>query len=325
MMLNLPWLLDLVALHGTPGDETDVNNFLTQELENLGCEVTKHGNYAISATVAPINPELPTILVCGHTDSPGFIVDGLHGDKLSIVKIGGASFDGASTPSVVKTSSSHWPSTIHKIENEDGETIYKCDRVSGVKLGDRVCYKSSPVIDENGLLKAPFLDNRVGCYMLLELAKYFHGKELPFNLVLGANGTEEMCGFGAKILGQAIQPDFVICLDATYCNKSQDIAKGKGPVITLSDASALLSIEQRENLLELFYDFGIKVQTEVYNYSGTDAKAFPNLGLPCPVIPLLLPTDGNHSPIEVCDIEDLETMLEAVIFLAQNADDYDLI
>lgn len=323
-MLKLTWLLDLLRLHATPGDEDEVREYLTEEFDKMGLLVRNHGPYAMSAVVGEYREELPTVLVCGHMDSPGFIVEQIAKPKLKVVKLGGAHFEEDEVKAVLKTASAQFPVTLKKEtkENEDDDTIFYCEYVAGVKLGDRVCYYSDPQLDQDGILTSPFLDNRVGCYMLLELASAYRDKEFPFNLVLGANGTEEMCGFGARVLANAVKPDFVVCVDATYTSKEQRISMGDGPVVTLSDASVLMSIKQRESLLELFYDFGVYIQTEVYNYSGTDSKAFPMLGLPATVIALLLPTEGNHTPEEKCNVEDLEIMLNAIKVLAERGKEY---
>lgn len=320
-MLNIKWLFDLVQIHSTPGDETDLNDYLTKEFEGMNLEVTTHGQYAVSTCVNAYDESKPTVLICAHTDSPGFIVEKVSTRRLKLVKLGGASFDGDKTKAVVKTDSNLYNVNLRK-EEKDDETLYFCDYVPGVKAGDRVCYASNPILSDSGEFVAPFLDNRIGCFMLLETAKKFADAELPFNLVLGANGTEEMCGFGAKVLAKAIEPDFVICLDATYTSEEQGIKMGDGAVVTLSDNSVLLSIKQRENLLELFYDFGVEIQTEVYNYSGTDSRAFPMMGNPAPVIALLLSTEGNHSPNEKCDLEDLDKMFEAIDALLNHSKEY---
>ena len=323
-MLHLPTLFNLIGLHSTPGDETDVNQFLTDSFESEGLTVFQHGPYAMSAKFTNYEAEKPTILICGHMDSPGFIVESLAPTKVSLVPIGGVHFEDDKTEGVLKTIEGLNNVVITKNES-DHKTIYSCQRVGGVQAGDRVCYQANPQMNEKGEIHAPFLDNRVGCFMLIELAKkYKNSQELPFNLVFGATGTEEFGGFGASVLANQIKPDYVICLDATYTDKAQKIELGQGPVITLSDRSVILSMAQRQNLQNMFYDFGVYVQYEVYNYSGTDARAFPAMGLCAPVIALLLPTTGNHEPIEVCDFADLDEMFKAVVTLIERSKEYKL-
>jgi len=109
-----------------------------------------------------------------------------------------------------------------------------------------------------------------------------------------------------------VQPDLVLCLDATYEAPEQGVRLGEGPVLTLSDASVLLSPATRDRVRAWFEKQGLPLQTEVYNFSGTDSRAFPLHGLPCPVLPLLLATRGNHSPVETADRRDVETLLAAL-------------
>jgi endoglucanase len=321
-MLHLSTLFQLINLHSTPGDETEVNQFLTQQFEELGLQVQQHGPYAMSASQKSFNPQIPTVLVCAHMDSPGFIVESIGATKVSLVTLGGIQFESTTTPGLLKTVEGFTPVTITK----EPDSTYSCQRVGEVQPGDRVCYQANPQINDRGEIHAPFLDNRVGCFMLLELAKkYKDSPQLPVNLVFGATGCEEFGGSGATVLAQQVKPDYVICLDATYTSSSQKIELGGGPVITLSDHSVILSIAQRQKLQEMFYDYGVYVQYEVYNYSGTDARAFPAVGLTAPVIALLLPTQGNHSPIEIGDFADLEEMLEAITVLIERSIEYGLL
>jgi putative aminopeptidase FrvX len=118
-----------------------------------------------------------------------------------------------------------------------------------------------------------------------------------------------MGGFGAPVLARAVEADFVVCLDATYDNPAQGVRVGRGPVLTLSDASVLLGCRERDAVLAFAESAGVRLQTEVYNYSGTDARAFPHAGLPGRVLPLLLPTTGNHTPSEGAQRADVEGLL----------------
>jgi len=103
----------------------------------------------------------------------------------------------------------------------------------------------------------------------------------PWRIVLGATAAEEMGGFGAAVLARHVQPDLAIVLDATYEAPAQGVRLGGGPVLTLSDASVLLAPARRDRVAAALAAAGVPLQTEVYNYSGTDARAFPLQGLAC--------------------------------------------
>ncbi|MDD4539260.1 MAG: hypothetical protein PHT80_09630, partial [Lentisphaeria bacterium] len=185
-----------------------------------------------------------------------------------------------------------------------------------ISRGDRICF--TPTFEEtHGDVTAPFLDNRLGCHQLVMLAKAFSsvasvGCPQAVNIVLAATAQEEFTGFGAAVLAKACKADLVICLDATYADEEQGVLLGNGPVLTISDKSVVLGPKQAECIQEWCRRWDLPLQTEIYNYSGTDARAFPQQGCDAAVYPILLATTGNHSPTEtarLCDILTLQKLL----------------
>jgi endoglucanase len=172
-----------------------------------------------------------------------------------------------------------------------------------VQKGDRLCWAKHWEENNDELVCSPFLDNRIACALIADWYQSYAHLLPNINVVLAATAMEEINGFGANVLARQVQADLVIALDVTYENEKQSVHMGQGPVITLSDASVILSPKERDCLLTCKHP----LQTEVYNTSGTDARAFPVLGNTMPVIALLLATRGNHSPLEMIHKKDLET------------------
>ena len=121
--------------------------------------------------------------------------------------------------------------------------------------------------------------------------------------------------YGARVLAEAVRPDLVVCVDATYEDGRQGVVLGGGPVLTLSDASVLLGCRQRDRAIAFCQSLHLPLQTEVYNYSGTDARAFPHAGLPACVYPLLLPTEGNHTASETANLADAAALVHLLRIL----------
>ncbi len=325
--MNLDLLIKLLKCHSTPGDEDEVAACMTRFWQRNQWKITHHGPYGISARSAHFDSTKSTVLVCAHMDSPGYIVDSIDNDRKSIVKLGGPALDGESQKAIVKTKNGKFPIEIQKSKSTDclRETYYFKSEID-VEYGDRVCFDSKPLITNDGMITSPFLDNRIGCFVLGLLAENKKYKQnLPFNLVLGTTSCEEIGSRGATVLAHAIKPDYVICLDATYENKSQNVEIGGGPVLTISDASVILSCQNRDDIINLFRINNIPLQTEVYNYSGTDAKAFPQVGLHCLVIPLLIASTGNHSSLERVSINDIETLVNGVQILIDDFENNTLV
>jgi len=241
-------------------------------------------------------------------DSPGYTVERISEDGMQLVRLGGAHLGEEPEVGVLKVNGTHHQVALEPVEDDEGRC--RTAPVAGVRHGDRACFLAEPRI-EGRLLESPFLDNRSGCWTLLQLARAL-GDTPGLNVVLGATSCEEIGGFGAPVLARTVQPDAVLCLDATYEDAAQNVCLGKGPVLTLSDASVMVGCEPRDRFLAFCAEHALPIQTEVYNYSGTDSRAFPHQGLAAPVYALLLPTRGNHSPTETAHLDDLASWLHVL-------------
>ena len=321
----------LIDCHSTPGDEGDVRDVLESCWRASGWRTERLGEYAAVARSCAEKTSRPVLLVCAHMDSPGYAVDRLMSVasphscfvRFGVTELGGPDFTGK-TEAVLKTARGRFPGFLLTVPKSDGETdqVFELtsDDASGAEArqGDRVCFSVAKAGQEGSLVQGPFLDNRLGCRMLTQLAEEARAWRTDYEIVLGATASEELCGFGARVLAAHVRPDLVIVLDTTYEADDQGVRLGGGPVLTLSDTSVLLSPALRDRVLELAARAGVPLQTEVYNFSGTDARAFPQQGLACPVLPLLLPTRGNHGPVETADLRDLEAWPKAIRAVAEN-------
>ena len=316
-------LVELLQCHSTPGEEDEVAALLLQSWRNARLEVRQHGRYAVSARAATADSrDRPVCLVCAHMDSPGYVVQTVDNACITAVSLGHPSFFDGSAAAVLKTALGKERIQLEAATSGDGDPEYVFAYVDGVAEGDRVCFEAVPEMDDQGLITSPFLDNRLGCAALCELGPKLAALAGPFDVVLGATSCEEMNGFGAHVLARAIEPDLVLCLDATYEACIQNVVLGGGPVLTLTDASVLLGGRVRDCVRELADEAGIPLQMEVYNVSGTDSRAFPLQGLPALVLPLLIATRGNHTPREVAALSDLERLVTAIEVLAGEAGEH---
>ncbi len=318
-------LRELTGAHSTPGDEQAVAAILAKEWTRSGWRVREHGGYALSAErKKPGGTKRPRLLICAHMDSPGFIVDRpgwrLSGNSVNarvhLTTLGSPCFEGRRTAARLKCRNGIFAGIIRKkgaldCPEYDFETPRAVAESADIGIGDRVCFAADFAADES-VITAPALDNRAGCWMLCRLAGAQPGWNRRFELVLGAVGSEEMGGFGAHVLAARVQADLVIVLDTTYEAEEQGVRLGGGAVLTLSDQSILVSPAQRDRLAHIMTKAKVPIQFEAYNYSGTDARAFPLQGCCTPVIALLLPSRGNHSPRESAALADLDHWERAV-------------
>ena len=313
--MQLSALKKLVYCHSTPGAESEVFALLTEQWQAAGWNTRYLGRYAVLAERPMLRRHAPTILVCAHADSPGYIISSIADGIGTAVPLGAPVCKRPNQK--VNALSSSGKTVVSISDTGQGEVTFPT--VPGLQRGDRLAFRPSWRHSADGRVQAPFLDNRAGCFLLTQLAQVLP-PALPANIVLAATGGEEFTGFGANVLARAVPADLVLCLDATYSSEEQGICLGGGPVLTLSDRSVLISPAVHQCLAELCRSWKLPLQVEVYNYSGTDARAFPLAGNPALVLPLLIPSEGNHSPKETIDCADLSACLELLTRLCSDSE-----
>ena len=306
--MDLSSLLELCRLHSTPGDEGDVAGFLLRCWRRHGLVPEVYGRYAVAARIPGASSPPLTVLVCAHMDSPGYVVQSVRQNRRQAVAValGGAAWDvetQATQAAIVKTASGCGPCVLRP--SATGRQAVHVTADLDVARGDRICFPPQGRV-RGGRVQATFLDNRIGCFLLAQLAGVLRSPAV--DVVLAATASEEFGGFGAAVLAARVQADLVICLDATYADKVQGVRLGGGPVVTLSDASVLVGRQTWSVLERQSQAWGLPLQAEIYNYSGTDARAFPAQGSLASVLPLLVATEGNHSPLETAGVNDLDAL-----------------
>ena len=314
--MNLSLLETFCRLHATPGDEGAVFDELLRHWRTQGLDTRRLGPYAVLAEPGE-RKKSDTLLLVAHADSPGFCVCATPSPtELHVITLGGIhpkggerlclkTTDGLFT-GILQPPPEAWTRT-------EPLTVLLDAPCPAAQKGDRLCWAFSWE-EADGKLHAPFLDNRIACALIAEWYTTHAHLLADFNVLLAATAMEEVNGFGANVLARNVSADAVIILDVTYTSASQGVSFGAGPVLTLSDASILLAPALRDRLLAT----GLPLQTEVYNFSGTDARAFPVQGHTCPVCPVLLPTEGNHSPRETIAIADLHAWPATIAAVAKS-------
>ena len=304
-IMNL--LFDLLKCHATPSDEDEVAELLLKTWKTAGWMTQILGRYAITAVREPdeYSTDTKTILICAHMDSPGFIIQSVNKDlSANAINIGYPHFEEPEVDVIVKqTDGKKISATLYNCPKEKSTYLLSAD--SQLMRGDRLCYVCEPFVHD-GIIESPFLDNRLGCFALCEIAEIVKASKL--RIMLAATSGEEFTGFGAAVLAAHGKPDLIICLDATYEEEEQDVKLGNGPVLTVTDKSVLLGQKTVESIKRHCAEWNIPLQTEIYNFSGTDARAFPSQGITAPALPILIPTTGNHTPLETAAMSDIESL-----------------
>jgi endoglucanase len=184
-----------------------------------------------------------------------------------------------------------------------------CERV---RIGDVAVIDADPVQLPNGRLTSRALDNRLGSFVALEVARLVAqagGGEWELQAV--AVAQEEITFGGSRTSAFSLEPDAAIVVDVTHATDApgievKEIGKhelGSGPVI--SRGSTL-----HPGLFELLYETAeeekIPFTVEATARStGTDADAVHVSRAGVPTALVSIPIRYMHSPVELVQLEDV--------------------
>jgi putative aminopeptidase FrvX len=190
----------------------------------------------------------------------------------------------------------------------------------GVHVGCVITYEDELMELNNRYYTGRALDNRIGGFMIAEVARLLKEKKdkLPFGLYI-VNAVQEEVGLnGATMISRRIKPNVAIVTDVCHdtqtpmMNKisSGDISCGKGPVLSYAPAV-------QNNLLKLIIGSAQKNKIAFQRLAAarstgtdTDAFAFSTDGIASALISL--PLRYMHTTVESVDKNDVESVIKLI-------------
>jgi putative aminopeptidase FrvX len=200
----------------------------------------------------------------------------------------------------------------------------------GVHVGCVITYPDEFMVLNNNYFVCRALDNRVGGFMIAEVARLIHENKdkIDFGLYFTNSVQEEVGLRGAEMITKTIKPNVAIVTDVTHDtstpqmnkNKDGDVKCGMGPVITYAPAV-------QNNLRELILDAADakklpyqRAASSRVTGTDTDAFAYSNGGVPSALISL--PLRYMHTTVEMVHKNDVENtirlMYEAIKKIENN-------
>jgi endoglucanase len=194
----------------------------------------------------------------------------------------------------------------------DGEEAAELTRI-----GDPVVIDAEPMAVAGARLVSKAMDNRLGAYVALEsLRRCAEGKGPGGSFAAVAAVQEEIGLFGARTAAFELRPDVAVAVDVTHATDAPGVDEkelgssplGSGPVI---GRGSTLSPKVFELLVETAEAEGIEYTlTASGRGTSTDADVLQisRAGIPTGVVSI--PLRYMHSPVEMCDLRDVEATVE---------------
>jgi putative aminopeptidase FrvX len=193
-----------------------------------------------------------------------------------------------------------------------------------VRPGDAAVIASAPLELRNGRVAARSLDNRIGCYVALEVARRVAADGGAPGDVVGIAAVQEEVGdfAGSRTTAFAVEPDIAIAVDVTHATdvrggdpeEDGEHKLGSGPALMRGPAL-------HPAVFELLYETAeaekIPCTVEVTpGHTSTDADAvyLSRRGVATGLVSV--PLRYMHSPIELVQLDDIEAAIRLLFAFA---------
>lgn len=341
------WIEEITQAIGVSGNEVLVSRILQKYYKQYGLEVIYDNLGSIYAVKKSKNPNALKVMIAGHMDEVGFMVQQIQSNGLlKIIPIGGIWEQTllAQRVRILTRTLQEIPGTIcsippHFLTEADRKSPMKIENMlvdigcssqeevneKGVNIGDTLVVDGNvQYLGENRILSKAW-DNRYGCVLGLEMLEHFKEIDLPFDLYVGANVQEEVGLRGATTAAQMIQPDLAIVLDCSPANDATGVKDangqlGKGVLVRFYDRSMLPNrglIHHFENVLQTN---NIPHQY-FYSLGGTDAGAIHKANNGIPTLTVCICGRNLHTNSIVIDTNDFLNARQALIQFVMQLDE----
>lgn len=333
----------LCNLSGVSGNEHLVRDFIIEKISPYTDTVTVDTMGNVIATKKGTNPTGKKVMVCAHMDEVGFIISEICDNGFLKFKTVGGIDDRILLSKKVLVGEDKVPGIIgikavHLQSKESRKTVIKEkdmyidigakdkeDAMKKVSLGDYVSFDSKYRALGNRKIKAKALDDRIGCYALIEAIKDEYKEDIVFSFSV----QEEVGLRGARVLSHRIKADLCIVLEGTnaadvpFSKEHTTVTnQGEGPSISIMDGASVSNRNLNGFIMNLAKENDIPYQIKRTHAGGNDAGAIAYGASGCETSVISLPLRYIHSPVSVGDKRDIESYVRLLNCVLKNISEY---
>lgn len=333
-------LSSLISFFGVSGKESPVRNFILRQIRPFVDEVTvdRMGNL-----VAHKKGRGPRVMLAAHMDEIGLMVKRVEASGfIYCTAIGGidpAAFVGSqvhiqTNPSprlgykhprrvpqgplhgfvtTKEMSAGKYISSLPTIEDIFIDTGLKRDelRKMGVETGSYVFLEEHTCCSgKEGMVLGKALDNRIGCHILIGLARRLKKSRADIYFVFTVQ--EEIGLYGAKTSAFTIEPDWGIVVDTTHANDAYPEPSrliGNGPCLVVKDGEFISNPCLIDYIKALGRRKKIPFQLEATESGTTDAVTIQTSRGGVPTVAITIPVRNIHTTAGIASTKDIENCI----------------
>ncbi|MBI4895067.1 MAG: M42 family metallopeptidase [Candidatus Aenigmarchaeota archaeon] len=311
----------LVNADGISGDEQKVRDIIIAEIKKYVDEihVDKMGN-----VIARKKGKKPSVALVAHMDEVGLMVKAIEDSgRIRFITIGGLEPAVALSQRVDINGIKGIVTTELVEKGVVLETLPKLDDMfidtgldkkaigKRIRIGDYATFYQEPfcILGNENLVSGKSLDDRVGCYSLLEIAK--RSKSIKSEIIFIFTVQEEIGMHGAGASVYDLDPDYAIIVDAeNHEDEGGEKLVGQGPFITIKDSSTITSRKLNNVLEKTAKELSLNLQRDVSDFGSTDALkiSLAKGGIPSTVLGFFV--KNIHCPVSIADMRDIDSLIK---------------
>lgn len=330
--LDMKLLEKLCLIGGISGDEKNVADEIINEVSKLDAQYYKDNFGNVIVFKKGKNRPKTRVMLAAHMDEVGLIVTHITDDGyLGFDMVGGIEINSIVGINVL-VGKNKLPGVIgikpiHLLKKADlsGEIKLEdlfidigakdvSDAKKYVNIGDSVIF-SSIFDSSNNKILSKALDDRLGCFILLNILK----QNLDFDACFAFTTQEEIGLRGAMVATYSVDPQAAIIVEATTANDIPGAKQGKkicelghGPALSFMDRRNVYDKEYYELAMSIAKLNNIKIQPKKGTTGGNDAGAISVSKGGVRTLALSVPCRYLHTGTGIIYKSDLEETLKIV-------------
>ncbi len=321
-------LKDLTQIWGAAGYERDVRAYIEKMAQPCADEIMTDalGNLIVKKS-GKGGPNAKKIMFDAHMDQIAFMVKTIEADGRLRVCNHGWNWAGSAYNSRVRFRNGTvgvvgCVGPIEEAGNQAGKLYIdigatsKEDALQYVNLGDPCIYEGEYLQMANDRVCSRALDDRIGCYQLLEALKENDGT-FPNDIYYVFSVQEELGCRGSVVAAERIHPDIGVAVDISPahdypCDLEGSNAVDGGIGIKICDPSVVCDEDVVAAMIGCCEKNGIRYQREVIDRGGTDASSMNLSGCGVRAGGIVVVTRYPHCQSTVASKKDIEAGIDLI-------------
>ena len=202
-----------------------------------------------------------------------------------------------------------------------------------VSVGDLIVHKNNTRIINDARIVSKGLDDKIGVFIISQVMRQLAISEnhLKVGVYGCASAQEEVGGRGCIVMTQRIKPNIAFCIDVGFSTDIPGLPETKYGHMHLGDGIVIChSCDNDKDLTELLKETSIENGIPYQSYTslsptgGTDTCKIQLIGEGVKTALLAVPNRYMHSPIEMCDLRDVDAAIELLIRTILRLNDKDI-